>query len=193
MDQCVHFWWTWGAMENFLELLVFVGFVRIDVLSDTLWSVVTFEIHLLTQALFEEEIQRSFASSFGRRAFTSGYSIIFPFELSQIVINVIFIEVRLVGEPFKKLLDVRLVRINGACTFPGQFRLPLSKLTRAIVPHFFLAYLILECYSTTDLPFDSSSKSGYCMWLFVSIRLPAEDMVLRVLDNPFSLSCWISS
>jgi hypothetical protein len=98
VDERVHFWRIFRALKNIVEVFLVVSFVGSDVLSHTLCSVVAFEIDTLVQALFEEESQCSFTSFLGRCAFTTRYSGIFSFKLSQIVVYIVFTKVRLIGE-----------------------------------------------------------------------------------------------
>ena len=159
MDERVHFWIIFRVLKNLAEVLLVVSFVWPDVLSHTPWSVVVFEVDILVQALSEEESQCSFTSFLGRCAFTTRFSCIFCSKKMQIRIHVILIKVRPVGVSWKKLLDMRLVCIDGADTLPSQFRLPLPKPTRAFILNFHLVYLILECYFRTYLPIGSGSNS----------------------------------
>ena len=135
--------------------------MRSDVLSFTLCCVVTFEIHILAQTLFEEETQRSFAGSFLSCTLAAIFFAVVIYKLKHVVMHIVFIEVRLVRKSCEKLLDVRLVSIEGTWTLLCEFRLPLSKFTRALILDLYLAYSILECYSRTYLPIESASKSGY--------------------------------
>ena len=159
MDERIYFWRIFCALKYCVEVLLVVGFVRIDVLSHTLWSVVAFETDILMQALFEEESQCSFTSFLGRCAFSTRFCGIFAFKLSQIVFYIIFTKVRLIGESWKKIFDVWPVSVLGSHTLPCQFWLPLSNLTWAFILNFHLAYWILECYSRKYLPIGSPSTS----------------------------------